>query len=95
MVSYLLYIIAPPHPASWGIWSSLTSCSTSCGYGTQKRMRVCNKPSSFVNIVHPKVEHTHCPLTDGSGNLRKTENETLRCNTQQKCLGKTFVIRKT
>jgi hypothetical protein len=40
LISYCIGIL----DGNWGAWSSLSSCSVTCGAGTQSHTRLCNNP---------------------------------------------------
>ena len=54
---------------NWGLWSSWSSCSRSCGHGTQTRSRLCNNPP-------PANDGADCL---GSG-LEKQNCNSFECN---------------
>jgi hypothetical protein len=60
---------------NWGSWSTLSSCSLSCGGGTQSRTRLCNHPA---------------PSNGGSVCLGQG-SETTACNEQHCPIGETNI----
>ena len=66
-------IISTPVNGAWGSWGPWSSCSASCGGGTQEESRACDNPA-------PAYGGSQCQLTDGS--LGLSENQTQACNTQ-------------
>ena len=57
---------------NWGVWSSLSACTVTCGGGTQSKTRPCNNPA-------PSSAGAMCP----GSNL-----ESLSCNVQICPIGK-------
>ena len=58
---------------NWGVWSSLSTCTVTCGGGTQNHTRLCNNPA-------PSFGGEACP---------GASSETASCNAQQCPIGKT------
>lgn len=40
-INFILFVV----DGSWGEWGEWSSCSVTCGNGTQQRWRVCNDPA--------------------------------------------------
>ena len=59
----------------WGTWTSYSSCSVTCGQGTQKRTRGCNNPApehGGTNCPGQSYENRACNLaTCGKVKIRK------------------------
>ena len=56
-----------PVDGSWGSWTEWTSCSVTCGGGTQRRSRQCDDPP-------PRRGGTECPGSDEEIQSCNTEN---------------------
>jgi hypothetical protein len=63
----------PPVNGGWGGWGPWSSCSASCGGGTQEESRACDSPT-------PAYGGSQCTRTDDS--LGLSETQTQACNTQ-------------
>lgn len=53
----------PPVNGNWGSWSDFTSCSVSCGGGTQARIRSCDDPvpeSGGIYCMGSSTESESC-----------------------------------
>jgi hypothetical protein len=54
---------------NWGMWTSWTKCTVTCGEGTQDRKRFCNNPAPFnggANCIgessqSQKCDNGNCP----------------------------------
>ncbi|CAD5120039.1 DgyrCDS8620 [Dimorphilus gyrociliatus] len=58
-----------PKHGGWSLWSTWTSCTATCGSGTQFRQRSCNNPTPYFGGLYCKGDH----------------NETTPCQTATEC----------
>ena len=68
---HLLYFFWYIVHGGWGSWSTLTTCSVSCGSGVQSRSRICDNPAP----------------SNGGRQCAGSPKETTSCNTNKPCAG--------
>ena len=72
MITFVIIVAcfteAIDHDIGWGTWSEWTSCSVSCGDGTQQRGRSCDRTSFDCN--GPDVQTRNCAMPKCVGKFR-------------------------
>ena len=58
-VNVILFFVLEPE---WTLWSSFSSCSKTCGQGTQTRSRICKQFGGIKNCVGNDIESIACQI---------------------------------